>query len=122
MFKPGTNLHNLLSDPAPLITSINHRTQLIARLGSLLSINNAICDYRDDTALTERYLTVLGVKVVEMDLDIHPCPETMCQILIDGVYVAEDGSASSRKRVIDPGFSRECLRLRRDWGSGRGKG
>jgi hypothetical protein len=112
IFNPGTTLRNLLSSPIGLrIAFPARRRQLIARLGALLSINVALWDYRNSTEHCERYLKSLAVKIVETELDIYPSAEAFCQILIDVVPLAEEGTALRRKEMDRPWFVGRMLKV-----------
>jgi hypothetical protein len=102
VFKRGTNLHNLLLLPTKPHNTLFYRTQLLARLANLLAINATLWDYRDTPDLSERYLTTLNVYIFEHDLDIKPCPETLCQVLIMGIPIAEPFTPLQRKEYDRP--------------------
>lgn len=85
VFRPGQPLYNLVASPnGPRYTETGQFKQIISRLGSLMTINTAIWEYRHSTDLSEEFFTELLQNIIYNDLHQHISVEALVQILLSG--------------------------------------
>ncbi|KAK5046914.1 hypothetical protein LTR84_007268 [Exophiala bonariae] len=85
VFRPGQPLYNLVASPnGPRYTETGQFKQIISRLGSLMTINTAIWEYRHSTDLSEEFFRELLQNIVYNELHQHISVEALVQILLSG--------------------------------------
>lgn len=85
VFHPGQPLYNLVASPnGSRYTETGQFKQIISRLGSLVTINTAIWEYRHSTDLSEDFFAELLQNVIYNDLHHHISVEALVQILLSG--------------------------------------
>ena len=84
-FEPEHPLYILLASPNKArYTETGQLKQIISRLGSLITINIAVWEYRYDTRLSEAFLAELVNNVMYNELNKNISVEALMQILLSG--------------------------------------
>ena len=85
IFSQNHPLHILLASPnKDRYTKAGQLKQIISRLGSLITINTAIWEYRYDTSLSEAFFDELVHNIMYNELDKNVSIEALMQILLSG--------------------------------------